>query len=466
MSLYLRLEGDIYFFRIAVPADLRQILGKREIKRALHTGAKKTALPRARQLALDAKNLFAYCRSMSKRPILPISDFGIAKITLPNGCQLENITTDPNNPEDAKALQDFLMNISGGSVAQPSAPKAAYMLSQAIADFFDEKIISDWKKEKTIATRKTDYQVILEILGDGPVADLNKDRAREFKNILLKFPSNRAKKPQYRDKTIPEIVAMAPTDVMDVYTINKYLNHAAALGRWLVKEGRIENNPFSDFKIGNKSQAKDDRDAFKDEHLTAVFNGPSHTGNRPLRSSYFWLPVIARYSGLRLGEICQLHAEDIREVDGIYVFDITDTPPRSLKTAAARRIVPIHREILRLEFLEFVSLHTGQLFPELKPVKGNWSHDASKWFRRYLNRVKITDPKIKFHSFRHSFVTELLAVGVEEATVIRLVGHTFHDTTQARYAKGLPVAVLHAAVEKISPTATVHLGPYGRWRTK
>lgn len=35
--------------------------------------------------------------------------------------------------------------------------------------------------------------------------------------------------------------------------------------------------------------------------------------------SRFWVPFIAAYSGARLTEICQLHLDDVYQIDGVWV---------------------------------------------------------------------------------------------------------------------------------------------------
>ena len=55
---YLQRRGDTFSFRIAVPSELRQIIGKREYIKSLHTTDKRIAIPMALRLAATAKQLF------------------------------------------------------------------------------------------------------------------------------------------------------------------------------------------------------------------------------------------------------------------------------------------------------------------------------------------------------------------------------------------------------------------------
>ena len=61
-----RNEYGIYWFRIAIPKDLRLHLGKREIRRTLRTGERAKATCIARIMSGQAKLLFKRIREMSK----------------------------------------------------------------------------------------------------------------------------------------------------------------------------------------------------------------------------------------------------------------------------------------------------------------------------------------------------------------------------------------------------------------
>ena len=55
------------------------------------------------------------------------------------------------------------------------------------------------------------------------------------------------------------------------------------------------------------------------------------------RDGKFWLPLIALYSGMRMGEIVQLLASDLKQEGDIWYFDVSrgEGNEKTLKTAAA-----------------------------------------------------------------------------------------------------------------------------------
>ena len=60
---YLQRRGDTLFFRIAVPPDLRPLIGWREITKALRTSKKACAIPMALEYAAFAKRVFTELRT-------------------------------------------------------------------------------------------------------------------------------------------------------------------------------------------------------------------------------------------------------------------------------------------------------------------------------------------------------------------------------------------------------------------
>ncbi len=73
-----------------------------------------------------------------------------------------------------------------------------------------------------------------------------------------------------------------------------------------------------------------------------------------LKSWQFWSPLIALYSGARLGEITQLTTENIVQEDGIWLIVITDAgDDQAVKTRAAVRKVPVSEKLTELGFIEY-----------------------------------------------------------------------------------------------------------------
>jgi hypothetical protein len=90
-----------------------------------------------------------------------------------------------------------------------------------------------------------------------------------------------------------------------------------------------------------------------------------------------WIILLGMFTGARLNEICGLATADIAELEGVPIIHIrSDT--RILKTASARRIIPIH-PVIRPAFLAYAStIDHERLFPELSlDSRGRFS-DSSR----------------------------------------------------------------------------------------
>ncbi len=89
-------------------------------------------------------------------------------------------------------------------------------------------------------------------------------------------------------------------------------------------------------------------------------------------------------------------------------------------------------------------------FPGLKPdSKGALTGNFSKRFGRHLRvRLKITDTRKTFHSFRHGFKDACRAEGIENVISDALQGHS-SGTVSGAYGSGYPLPVLAAAMAKV-----------------
>ena len=137
---------------------------------------------------------------------------------------------------------------------------------------------------------------------------------------------------------------------------------------------------------------------------------------------------------------------------------------KSLKTKVSRRRVPIHSEIIKIGFLEYVNerqkiASKGFLFPDLNPNKksGNRAKTFSQWFGRLRDKfVKKADPGFTkdFHGFRHMVTDQIRENADSDELRYALLGWT--DGSQKKnsgynYGTGFPIKKLHDLVEKIEP---------------
>ena len=182
-------------------------------------------------------------------------------------------------------------------------------------------------------------------------------------------------------------------------------------------------------------------------------------GERPVGGAgeaAFWLPLLALFTGARLEELGQARTEDVKDIDGVPVLEISDRGEgMSVKTESSRRRIPIHQTLLDLAFLEYVETLRGakdeRLFPGLKPNKyGRWTPAWSKWWGRYARRkASIVDPRKVFHSFRHTFKDACRACHIPEEVHDALTGHSGSSVGRSYGGLHYPLAPLVEAMKKL-----------------
>lgn len=221
------------------------------------------------------------------------------------------------------------------------------------------------------------------------------------------------------------------------------------------KAGIISVNPATNLAIKDPTPAIDKRKPFDASALTRIFGSPVYTqGDRPKAGggeAAFWLPLLAIFTGARLEELGQLHKEDVREERfeneagremSVWVIHLTpEGDGKKLKNIHSRRCVPVHDELMRLGFIEYVKgFKEGTfIFPNLnKDTSGRLTGNWSKWFSRWLRgECQVTDKRMVFHSFRHFFKHQCRTVGIEEAIHDALTGHSGANSVARAYGDSL-----------------------------
>ena len=316
-----------------------------------------------------------------------------------------------------------------------------HSLSIVIQEHIDEaKRAGTWQPKTEDENRKI-LELFLEMAGDVSIDSVDRTRMHSIKQDLMKLPPNMNKSPRYRDKSLDEVLKMDIEKPMSVASVNKYLIRISSLFKYAAKAGYITSNPAEGMTLRKTKRADEDRDPFSDEDLDKLFNSDEYQNDTHRKSYAFWTPLLALFTGARLEEICQLHLDDIQQVDGVWGIDINDKGEKKNKPSpATKRFIPLHPIITdNLSFIDHTeSLKTRgelRLFPELIQRRDGYGQTVSKWFARYRKRVGVADGHKAFHSFRHTFITHLKHKQVDPYMLHEIDGHVVDSMTMGRYGK-------------------------------
>jgi integrase len=236
----------------------------------------------------------------------------------------------------------------------------------------------------------------------------------------------------------------------------------------------LKANPADQIRIVHSARQKS-RIAFSPEDLARIFNSPIYTDDyRPIaggKDACYWLPLLALFTGARVEELAQLLVDDIQPAENLgWYINISDEAAHSqLKNAASRRRIPLHRTLVDCGFLDYArSMRDGRLlFPALRPnPRRKLAGYFSTFFSGYLRqRIRITDKRKVFHSFRHTFKDICRRVGIDEAVHDALTGHTAPHAGRRYGNEHYPLEPLFAAIERFEiqglDLSHLHTGPSG-----
>ena len=217
------------------------------------------------------------------------------------------------------------------------------------------------------------------------MTSINRGTCREIFALLQRLPTNARKRwPNTTLREIADIAVAQGIPPMSAANANEYMNKLSGLFNWAIKEEIVASNPARGLRIPDATAARDRRLPFSVPQLQQIFEAPIFRGCRDDEHGYaepgsampkrarFWIPAIALFSGMRLNEICQLHAADVQELDGVWCFIVTaqGAEDKQLKTTASERLVPIHPTLQSMGLIEYAegrhSASDLRFFPELR----------------------------------------------------------------------------------------------------
>lgn len=410
MNYVQRRGGGVYYLRIAVPLSARTVIGRREICFSLETRNRTEA--RLKSLPHIERYLLEF-QQAGRSPVQPVP---VVKA------------------EPLRAGVTLL------DVAE------RYLLERKLGHGSEKNL-------RTVISR------FIEIIGNKDVRLYTKKDIIAFKDTLARYPWRVPDKD--KKLSVERIIKKhAKSRKIAPKTINdNYLAFIRVLFNYAVINDHCVNNPA----IGIRMLSGEDKDVkrlpFTVEQIqqNILESDLFRVKQDKRKTEYRFLILLGIFTGARVDELACLRMADIGVENDIPFIIIQPYKDHSLKTACSRRRVPIHPRLMR-EFglSEYIESRKREkfLFPLMNDGKQKVvSKPFTAWFSRWLDKGGLSDPRLCFHSLRHSFKSFGRSSGLDSAILDCLQGHTTRsvamDYGRDAYGSPYPLKVLYEELLKI-----------------
>lgn len=353
------------------------------------------------------------------------------------------------------ALEAVRQAHQGGGSSTVTSVKASRPLSQAIEEYCRAHLPQTISSPKELARVRGGLLLLVEFMGDLPIAQFSPDVLRGFRAThLSQMP---AKENQVRQKfgtaTMTEsILAIEGTDWprMSASERDLRMQWIYRMFRWFHAQKWIPDDPCTGLRgesVQTKVERKQaaiahkERTAFTKDEIENIFAAPVYRAGawkatragtfRTFQPFHYWLPLLGLFTGARIGELCQLYLDDVRCEEGDWFIDINQSSAdKSLKNSWSARYVPLHPKLVELGFIrwcdELRKNGYKRVFPELSWNPTNrYAKEPIRAMSQFLEKLGMPRDGTKvFHSFRHG-VNDLLQKRTSMPDIMRkrMMGH-------------------------------------------
>jgi len=442
LATHLKLSRcGIYYFRMRVPAALRQAIGKREIIHSLKTRDSAKARRLAYTFASKTYELFEMAYDPTKFNPADLSTFPTADRVKTYEIDLSRGILKSTDAEDHKLMMEALAVMKSMPV-QPAAPIAPIApaqwvepppshtstISKALPAY-----LATLPNTKTSAAYERMILRFIEHCGDIELHKIRDVDVVTWNAKLLVGDPKKGYKPQApttADNSIGFLQSLL------IWAKNKAYIHPSAV---------LATDKKKNFTRKQKRETTQGAEAFSVEQLIQIFDSIAYKDfceNSPAR---YWLPLIALHTGMRLEEIAKLRDVDVLTEDGIDFFSVNRLE-REIKTDSGIRKVPFHDTLIKLGFMDYVRSRKGKkwLFDESGSA-------VSHAFIRYIEKIGVKKEgdkkRMVFHSFRDTFNNKLLRAKIPREMRLELMGHAQDDTNAENYSS--PYSITELKVDGI-----------------
>ena len=258
-------------------------------------------------------------------------------------------------------------------------------------------------------------------------------------------------------------------------TTNRHFILLRQLTNWFSRHQPIADLDYSAFIMKKRGNARKDRPRYTEEQGRMIFSLPPWTGtaspkrrmqpgNTIIHDSWYWVPMIAWYTGMRLDEISSLELDEIEFEGGHWQIQVKPNSLRGLKTDSSERVLPVASQLLKLGFDRYIETLRAEgewlLFPELLPESRIGTLGRAFYKTRWTHLAKQLPFLVEGqanHSFRHTAIDAMKAAGIPSEIRADFAGHKLLSETEGRYSDA-HMNLLREAAETI-PKVTEHLEP-------
>lgn len=431
-----RSSSGLYVFRMRVPSDLRDALGRHFIKQTLGRdllGARLAALEFAGRYAAVFDGVRQ--QRMGKRE-LQIKELVLERTRTTSGEIVERWQMDSDDDvrlfRQATARIDYerdpLLAAAHGVTLPTRAAevaKVAEMLPLGRASEMWLKSLQATTIPKTLTIKRTAVVALVAYLGAGRAVHsvTRPDLARFYQHL--------------RDGG-----AATPT----LFNKQSYLGGENGFFAWAQASGHYatgDNPARGHIRYTTKEKRQRKKLGFKAFDIEQVRTLYAPENFARLSPGARWAALLGLYTGARASEVGQILTVDVATVEGVPCVRICDEGEHQrLKTESSNRVVPLHPDLVGLGFLDYVEGLRGRgdwrVFPQAsataKNGAGNW---ISKAFGYHLGTTGKDWPTAKrgFHSLRKTVIQEMQAAGVPSELRAQIAGHDIDDEHHATYSR-------------------------------
>lgn len=349
-------------------------------------------------------------------------------------------------------------NLSETILSNFATSQKTIAFSDAINDYINlESINKNWVP-KTKDSNHRKLLVAFQLMGNRPLNQITRDDLETFRANLLKLPANFNKLPQFKNKTLLEIInSKEEYQAISRATVNEYIVVLTAFFQWAKIRDYTRENYAQSLKVKEQNRnAMGKKYPFESEDIKNIFKAISQIKSE--KPHLYFVTLIGFYNGFRLNEICQLHMSDIKNINGLWCFDINDNPNskgekvKSVKNEPSKRVVPIHPTLIKLGLIDYYELtlkkKEERLFYQLNYSRDGYAKGVTYLFNK-LKQEYFANTKKSFHSTRHSFIDKLKTQYGSDVKRKALTGRAYNDIDFDNYGNPVPPKDLIEDLSKV-----------------